>query len=396
MTRVLIAPDSFKGSLAAADVAAHLAAGFRAARPEIVADELPVADGGEGTVAAALAAGFTEVAVTATGPLGDPVRTRYAVRGDTAVIEMAAVSGLEMVDPTSDTGRRATSRGVGELIRHVRERGAGTVVVGVGGSASTDGGAGMLAALGASLRDRSGAPLPDGGAALADLAAVDLSALESLRDLELVLASDVDNPLVGSRGAAVVYGPQKGLSEADVPELDAALARWRDVLAVAVDGAASAETGAEVALAERPGTVGNGVAVLADQPGAGAAGGVGFGLMVLGARRRPGIEMVLELAEFNRRAAGADLVVTGEGSLDAQSLNGKAPVGVATAAAALGIPTVAACGRRQIDADVAAAAGISGVHALTDVEPDPAVCMAEPGRLLVELGRRIADRHLPS
>ncbi|MPV90580.1 glycerate kinase [Georgenia ruanii] len=394
--KVLLAPDKFKGSLPAADVAAHLAAGLRAAAPEIEVDELPVADGGEGTVAAALAAGFTAVRLSATGPLGAPVATRYAVRGATAVVEMAAVSGLEMLTaPDPGTARRATSRGVGELVAHALGHGATTVVVGVGGSASTDGGAGMLAALGARLVGQAG-DLPDGGAALRDLVAVDLAGLHpGLGAARLVLASDVDNPLLGPRGAAAVYGPQKGADPATVAVLEAGLTTWVAALArtpvpahapgagiakapAPAPGAGSAEAPAPVAARE-----------LAGRPGAGAAGGVGFACLLLGAERRPGIDVVLDLAGFARRAAGADLVITGEGSLDAQSLHGKAPVGVAAAAAALGVGTVAVCGRTALAPEQARAAGLLAVHALTDLEPDTARSIARAGPLLEQLAPRI-------
>ncbi|MFD1716916.1 glycerate kinase [Georgenia deserti] len=366
--RILLAPDKFKGSLTASAVAAHLAAGLRRARPDLTTDELPVADGGEGTVEAALAAGMEEVLLTATGPLGQPVRTRYAANEDFAVVEMAAVTGLQMVTPDEGTARRATSRGLGEVIGHALDRGATTIVVGIGGSASTDGGAGMLAALGARLSGtRDG--LPDGGDALRKLTAVDLTGLHPRLDrARLVLAGDVDNPLLGPDGAAAVYGPQKGAGAAAVADLEAGLATWVDVLAQARPDAR------EVAAA----------------PGAGAAGGVGFGCLLLGAGFRPGVEVVLELARFGERVAGADLVVTGEGSLDEQSLHGKAPVGVARAAAAHGSPTVAVCGRTTLSPDRARQAGLRAVHALTDVEADVERCIADAGPLLERLGARIA------
>lgn len=272
-SRVLLAPDKFKGSLSAARVAAHLAAGLRAAVPGIAVDELPVADGGEGTVEAALAAGYRPVELTATGPLGEPVATRYARRDTTAVVEMAAVTGLEMVDPDDTTARTATSRGLGELVAHALDAGASTVVIGVGGSASTDGGAGMLAALGARLTSADG-PLPDGGGALRDLAGVDLSGLHPrLAAAEIVLASDVDNPLLGPAGAAAVYGPQKGADRRAVAELEEGLAAW--VVALDAAGVPGARAHAEEA-------------------GAGAAGGVGYACLLLGASRRPGVEQVLD------------------------------------------------------------------------------------------------------
>lgn len=368
--KLLLAPDKFKGSLTAAEVAAHLAAGFRRALPGVEIDELPVADGGEGTVQAALAAGFSPVTLTATGPLGEPVTTRYAVRDRTAVVEMAAVTGLEMVEPDDVTARRATSRGLGELIAHALDHGATTVVVGVGGSASTDGGAGMLAALGARLAGPDG-ELPDGGDALRAVTTVDLAGLHPrLATAELILASDVDNPLLGPRGAAAVYGPQKGADPVAVADLEASLAAWVSALERA---------GADRAR-ER-----------ADAPGAGAAGGVGYACLLLGATRRPGVDVVLDLASFDRRLAGVDLVVTGEGSLDEQSLAGKTPMGVAEAAATHAVPTVAVCGRATLTREQAQAAGIEAVHALTDLEPDVARCIANAGELLERLAARVAD-----
>jgi len=372
--RVLLAPDKFKGSLSAGEVAAHLAAGLRRALPDVVVDELPVADGGEGTLEAALAAGYAAVDLVATGPLGEPAPARYARRGTTAVVEMAAVTGLAMVTPTPGSALAATSRGLGEVIAHALDAGAREIVVGVGGSASTDGGAGMLAALGARLTSGAG-DLADGGGHLHELVDVDLSRLHpALADTEVVLASDVDNPLLGEHGAAAVYGPQKGADAATVAELELGLATWVDVLAtVGVTGARG----------------------YADAPGAGAAGGVGFACLLLGAERRPGVDEVLALTRFTDRLAGVDLVVTGEGSLDRQSLHGKTPVGVAAAAAAAGVPTVAVCGRTTLGPDEAAAAGIAAVHALTDVEPDVARCIAGAGPLLESLAARLAA-HLPA
>jgi glycerate kinase len=360
VSHVLVAPDKFKGSATAAEVAAHLAAGLRDAGRRAV--ELPVADGGEGTVAAAVAAGFRPVPVTVSGPTGAPVRAVIAVRHGTAVVELATASGLGLAGPDP---LHASSRGTGELLRAALDEGAAELVLGVGGSACTDGGAGLLAALGARLLDVDGHPLPDGGAALARLARLDLSGLDPrLAGTRTVLASDVDNPLLGASGAAAVYGPQKGADAGEVAALEAALARWAAV--VGADGA---------------------------QPGAGAAGGVGFAaLAVLGAVRRPGIEVVLDLVGFTARLAGAALVVTGEGALDEQTVHGKAPAGVAAAARSAGVPVVAVCGRTSLPPDRAAAAGFDVVHTLAAVEPDLARCLADPGPPLRELGRRIGGQ----
>lgn len=339
--RVLVAPDKFKGTLTAAEVAAHLAAGLRAAGHEAV--ELPVADGGEGTLAAALAAGFRRV------PAGPAA---IGLRGDTAVVELALASGLQL-GPPDPLG--ATSRGTGELLRAALDVGARRVVLGVGGSACTDGGAGLLTALGAQVRTAQGDPVPDGGGGLRAAASVDLRGIDPrLRDTEIVLACDVDNPLLGPRGAAAVYGPQKGATPVQVRLLEEALAHFASLVG--------------------PG---------AERPGAGAAGGVGYAaLAVLGARRRPGIEVVLELLGFAAHLRTADLVVTGEGALDAQTLHGKAPAGVAAAARAAGVPVVAVCGRCDLDP---AQTPFAQVTALTDLDPER--CLTEPGPLLRRVGR---------
>ncbi|MEU5420930.1 glycerate kinase, partial [Streptomyces sp. NPDC020667] len=233
--RVLIAADKFKGSLTAVEVAAHVAAGLRRAAPGVRTEALPVADGGDGTVDAAVAAGFERRTERVTGPLGEPVTAAYALRGDTAVVEMAEASGLRHLPRGRYAPLTAGTYGTGELLRAALDAGAATVVLGVGGSASTDGGAGMLSALGARFTDAHGTPLAPGGGPLARLAAADLSGLDPrLARTRFVLASDVDNPLTGPKGAAAVYGPQKGASPDDVAALDAALARYARVLAEAV------------------------------------------------------------------------------------------------------------------------------------------------------------------
>ncbi|SFW82891.1 glycerate kinase [Amycolatopsis australiensis] len=364
--KVLVAPDKFKGSLSAAEVASAVAAGLADARPAVVVETLPVADGGDGTVDAAVAAGFRRVRVPARGPTGEPVTASYAVRGDTAVVELAEASGLHRL-PGPPAPLTATSAGTGDVVAAALAAGSGRIVLGVGGSACTDGGAGLLTALGARLLDSAGRELPPGGAALSRLAALDLSGLSGLSGADFELASDVDNPLHGPRGAAHVYGPQKGASRDDVETLDAALRHWASF------------AGAEVA----------------ERPGAGAAGGVGFAAMaVLGARMRPGIELLLDLLGFDAALADASLVVTGEGSLDEQTLSGKAPAGVARAAAAKGIPCVAVSGRCELSSVDLAAAGFSAAYALTDLEPDPARCLAEAAPLLRRLARRAALAHL--
>jgi glycerate 2-kinase len=366
---VLVAPDKFKGTLTASEVAARVTAGIAAVAPEVPVREVPVADGGDGTVDAALAAGFTRVPVRAQGPVGKPVDTAFALRDGVAVVEMADVSGLRLLPRDGLAALEASSYGTGEVIAAALDHGCHTVLLGIGGSASTDGGAGLLTALGARLVDADGAELALGGAALARLARLELDGLHpKLASTAVVVASDVDNPLLGPNGAAAVYGPQKGADPDDVALLDAALAHWADVLDAATGTA------------------------LRDRPGAGAAGGVGYGaLAALGAELKPGIDMVLELVGFADALPGARLVVTGEGSLDEQTLSGKAPAGVAAAAVAAGIPVVTVSGRLALRPEQLAAAGVKQAYALTDIEPDLARCLAEPGPLLERLARKLAE-----
>ncbi|HET8787934.1 MAG TPA: glycerate kinase, partial [Actinomycetes bacterium] len=317
--RVVVAPDKFKGSLTAAQVAARVAAGLARAAPGAEVLEMPVADGGDGTLEAAVEAGYRRVPVRAEGPTGEPVETAYAERDGVAVVELADVSGLGRLPGGRLAARTASSYGTGQVIRAALDAGCRRVVLGIGGSAGTDGGAGLVQALGGRLAGEHGGEVGRGGAALAAVRSLDLAGLHpALATAEVVVASDVDNPLLGPRGAAAVYGPQKGASPADVAELDAALARWADAVRRA--------TGRDEAAT----------------PGAGAAGGVGFAVLaVLGATLAPGIDLVLDLVGFRAVLPGAGLVITGEGSLDGQTLHGKAPAGVAAAARASGIPVIA-------------------------------------------------------
>ncbi|MBB1257733.1 glycerate kinase [Streptomyces alkaliterrae] len=370
--RVLIAADKFKGSLTAVQVAEHVTAGLRRVRADLEVEALPVADGGDGTVAAAVAGGFERREAEVTGPLGAPVTASYALRGDTAVVEMAEASGLQLLPADGLAPLTATTRGSGELLLAAVEAGATTIVFGVGGSATTDGGAGMLQALGARLLDADGREVGPGGGALATLAEADLSGLDArLRDVRIVLASDVDNPLTGPKGAAAVYGPQKGASEADVATLDAALEHYARVLAD---------------------TVGPRAAECAQAPGAGAAGGIGYGALVgLDASFRPGIDVMLDVLGFAPALERADLVITGEGSMDFQTLHGKAPAGVAAAARAAGKPVVAVCGRLAIGEEETRAAGIRAVYPLSLIESDPARSMSQAGPLLEQVAERLAE-----
>ncbi|MFJ8542683.1 glycerate kinase [Streptomyces sp. NPDC093586] len=368
--RVLVAADKFKGSLTAVEVAERVAAGLRRIVPGVDVEALPVADGGDGTVAAAVAAGFERREVRVAGPLGDEVTAAFALRGDTAVVEMAEASGLQRLPAGVLAPLTASTYGSGELLRAALDAGARTIVFGVGGSATTDGGAGMLSALGARFLREDGEPVAPGGGGLADAASADLSGLDPrLADVELVLASDVDNPLTGPKGAPAVYGPQKGASPEDVETLDAALAHFAKVL---------------------EGTVGARAAEYAASPGAGAAGGIGYGALLLGARFRAGIEVMLDVLGFAPALERAELVITGEGSLDEQTLHGKAPAGVAAAARAAGKEVVAVCGRLALPAEALGRAGIRRAYPLTDEEPDVAKCIADAGPILERVAERIA------
>ncbi|MFK5634000.1 glycerate kinase [Ornithinimicrobium sp. LYQ103] len=315
--RVLLAPDKFKGTLTGVEAAEAMAAGVRAAMPDADVRIVPLADGGEGTVDAVLAAGAEEHEHTVAGPLGSSVSARLALRGRTAVVEAAQACGLQLLDPTPATALAAHSTGVGELIRLALGTGAERIVVGLGGVACTDGGAGMACALGARLLDASGRPLPQGGGSLADLASVDLGPLrETVGGATFVAATDVTNPLLGPHGAAGVYAPQKGAGPAEVRLLEAGLTRWAQ-------------------LTEDLG------ATPRDLPGGGAAGGLGWGMVaLLGAGLSPGADLVMDLVGMDEALAWADLVVTGEGKLDRQSTYGKGPVALARSASDRGLPVL--------------------------------------------------------
>jgi glycerate kinase len=370
--RIVIATDKFKGSLSASEAAQSLGRGIKAALPETVIEEIPIADGGEGTLDAAIAAGFTKHFETVSGPTGLPVRAAYATRGNEAVIELAEASGLALLPGMTFEPLGATSLGTGQLIRAAVNRGCTQIIIGAGGSASTDGGADLLVALGAEFLDAKGRPVARGGAALADIAHVNLDGLdEHVRSAQFVLASDVDNPLLGPRGAAAVFGTQKGASKQEVEQLEGALAHFAQVLEAVIGPCAS-----EAARAA----------------GSGSAGGVGYGLMaVLGARRESGVELVHHLTNFQNRLTGADLLISGEGRLDHQSLGGKAAVGTAQAAIARGIPAIAVCGSTNLTGPELQAAGFSKTYSLRDLEPNLQRCLTNASALLETTGRILAE-----
>ncbi|WP_217899341.1 glycerate kinase [Blastococcus mobilis] len=361
--RIVIAPDSFKGSLAADRVATAIAAGIARGLPEAELLLRPLADGGEGTVAAALRAGYRPQTARVSGPDGRPVQATIAVDAGTAVVELATAAGLGLAEPAPMT---ATTRGVGELVAAALDQGVHRIILGIGGSATTDGGAGMLQALGVRLLDAEGDDVPPGGGGLALLDRVDASGLDArLAGIELVVASDVDNPLTGPSGAAHVFGPQKGASPGDVEALDAALTRYAAVL------------GRDL-----------GVAV-ADVPGAGGAGGTAAGALAIGARLTSGAALVCDLVGLSEVLAGADLAITGEGALDAQTLHGKAPAEVARRARAAGVPCLALAGVLRLSGEELAAGGFAAGHALTEVEPDVRRCLSAPEPVLADLAARV-------
>ncbi len=369
MSHVVIAPDSFKGTLTAAEAAAHVAAGIERARPGTSTVLVPVADGGDGTVDAAEAAGYRKIEIGVRGPTGKPVTAAFAYSDGTAIIEAAQACGLARLPAGALAPLTANSRGVGELILAAARMRAKRIVLGLGGVATTDGGSGMVRAFGARLIDDMSVELPPGGTALARLDHLDLSKLRDLSACEFVVASDVNNPLLGELGAAAVYGPQKGATPEDVLFLEEGLTHWADTVESAL-----------------------GVSYR-DTPGAGAAGGLGFAsLAFLNATMQPGIELLLDLLSFQSNLDGADLVITGEGALDTQTLHGKAPSGVAQATAAVypDTPVVAVAGVSTLTSDQLRSVGITRAYALTDVEPDEAVCRANPGPILQSLATRIA------
>ncbi|WP_028922768.1 glycerate kinase [Pseudonocardia acaciae] len=374
--RVVIAPDSFGGTLSAPQAAEAMAEGWRRVAADDQLRLIPLADGGTGFVDVLhTVLGGVLHSTRVTGPLhGAEVDASWLRVGKTAYLEMAQASGLHMVPPERrdpDAAKRAGSRGVGELIlAAAADPEVSRIVVGLGGSANTDGGAGALAALGGTPLDADGAPLPEGGAALARCAA--LAAPPALpAGVELVLAGDVDNPLLGEHGAAAVFGPQKGADAAAVEELDAALGCYAKVLAAAVN--LDAEE-------------------LATAPGGGAAGGLGAALAAVGGRRVSGAGLVRELCGLDAALDAADLVLTGEGSFDFQSLRGKLITTVAEAAAVRGVPCLVLAGRVAVGRREAAAHGVQDAYSVAEHAGGVEASMADPAGTLADLAADIAGQ----
>jgi glycerate kinase len=378
--QVLVAPQAFKGCADAYEVAAAIGEGLARVWPDARIDLAPVADGGEGTVRALVEARHgTYRTAHVHDPLRRPIAARWGlIDNETAVIEMAAASGLPLLQRHERDPLRTGTFGTGELIKEAVASGARRILVGIGGSATNDAGAGMLRALGLRLLDARGDELAEGGAALAALDRIEGEIDPAVRRTQVLVASDVRNPLCGPEGASAVFGPQKGATPDDVALLDAALGRFADVAAV------------------RAGTDRR------DVPGAGAAGGIGFALMTfLNAQIRPGAELVLDAGRFDERLRGTHLCVTGEGRLDAQSLYGKATITVAKRAAARRVPTAAIVGSLGDGYEGAWAAGLAAVEPISTGPADletlisqwrPLVCAAaERLARAVQLGRGIVN-----
>lgn len=362
MTRVVIAPDKFKGSVTAVEAADAIALGVRDALPDAVIETCPVADGGEGTLDVLAAAGARVVDVTVRGPLDAAVEAKYAVLDGTAYIESARACGIEFVTPSPEVALRAHTYGVGELLAHALDGGAERLVLTVGGTASTDGGAGMLQALGAQLLDADGNQLELGGGALAGVVKADLTAVAArLGGVAVVVATDVTNPLSGERGAAAVFGPQKGAGPAELATLTGALDNWAAVLRSA------------------------GAPDVSDVTGAGAGGGIAGGAIAgLGATVASGFDLIVGLTGVEAALDRADVVITGEGSLDTQSLDGKAPAGISKRAAARGIPLLALAGRIQLTEAQLDGLGVVGSRALIDHAPSLAHAQSHAAEMLRE------------
>ena len=367
--KIIAAPDSFKGSLSAAQAARAIAEGALKAMPGAEIVELPLADGGEGTVDALVAAtGGRFHTKTVTGPLGEPVEAKYGELGDggTAVIEMAAAAGLGLVPANARNPMLTSTYGVGELILAARSHGFKRIIIGVGGSGTNDGGAGAMRALGVRFLDSAGRELPPGGAALKDLASIDTSGLRIPADeLEILVACDVDNPLVGPKGASAVYGPQKGADAEMVSALDSSLRRYAEAIQSAL--------GVDISLTPR----------------GGAAGGLAAGLAAfLGADLRSGIEVVLDAVRFDDQIRAADLIITGEGRIDAQTLYGKTIMGVLRCASGRA-PVVAIGGCIADGAEALYEEGLAGLFGITDQPMNQEDAMRRAPELISKNARAI-------
>ena len=368
--KVVIAPDSYKGCLSALEVAKAMERGVLSVFPSAEVRKIPIADGGEGTVAALVTATNGQLRQTeVTDPLGNKIIAHWGVLGDgrTAVIEMAAASGLPLVPKEKRDPRATTTYGTGELIKAALAEGLAKIIIGIGGSATNDGGTGMARALGVRFLDAAEREVAAGGGSLAEICQIDTNGLDPrLKSTEIVVACDVDNPLCGTRGASAVFGPQKGATPEMVQQLDAGLAKYASC--------ARQATGRDVA----------------EKAGAGAAGGLGAGLMFFTpAQLKPGVELVLDAVGFSDIVRDADFVIPGEGRTDFQTAFGKAPVGVAKCAKAHGAPVFCISGGLGEGADDVLAQGIDAVMSICDRPLSLEECMAAGAQLIEPAAARL-------
>lgn len=368
--RIVVAPDSFKGSASAVAVAKAMEQGVLSVFPKAKVIQVPIADGGEGTIEAFIVAtGGQIITENVLGPLGNPIEAHWGILGDgeTAVIEMAAASGLPLVPQEKRNPRITTTFGTGELIKAALDRGIRKLIIGIGGSATNDGGMGMACALGVRFLDAVGNSLPSGGAALQQLVTIDVSQIDvRLAETTIVVACDVDNPLCGPRGASAIYGPQKGATREMIVELDAALAKFAAI--------ARNTTGKDVA----------------EYPGAGAAGGLGAGLLLFtNAQLLPGVDIVLEAVRFTDIAKDADFIITGEGRTDFQTACGKAPVGVSRIAKQYDVPTFCVSGSLGRQYDEVYSLGIDGLMSIISSPMNLTECMENALELIQAATERL-------
>ena len=369
--KIVIAPDSFKGSLTATEAADAIEIGFRAVYPDAEYVKVPMADGGEGTVQSLVDSTCgTIINQSVIGPMGDMVSGFFGILGDsrTAVVEMDAPSGIHLVKPEERNIYLASSFGTGQLINAALDHGCDKLIIGLGGSATNDGGMGMMKALGGQFLDQSSAPLAPDVGALSQLARIDWQHLNPrLGKTEIFVAWDVDNPLCGENGAARVFGPQKGATEEDIAVLDQALARYGDVL--------SNNTGRNIAV----------------EPGAGAAGGMGAALIgLIDAVVKPGVDLVIGIVELAKSIVDADLVITGEGRIDSQTIHGKTPVGVAKIAKSHNLPVICIAGSVEDDADIIHQLGIDEIYSVIEGDYDLTEVLIEAGHKLTQAAQKIA------
>ena len=359
--KILIAPDSFKGSASSSDIATWIESGIHSVIPDCETVKIAIGDGGEGSLDAVLSAGFTAIKCDVLGPVGNSVTTQIAFSGDTAFIEMAQASGLSQLPGGVKSALTASSFGTGQLILEALNRGASRIILGVGGTATTDAGAGALQALGAKLLGTDGIDIAPGGAALSGCTEIDTSGIDPrIAKVSFTLASDVTNPLLGHEGAARVFAPQKGAAPADVDVLEKSIAQFASLVA----------------------------GDFASLPGAGAAGGFGFmAYAFLSAQAQSGIDVILDLVGFDSHLAGADYVITGEGKFDSQSVKGKAPWGILQRAQKSKIPTFLVCG----DAEIQQQTLLAEIFTLTSIESDINKCISNPAPLVTQLGAKIAQ-----